>query len=111
MVTYTRPGPEGGPIISHRAGTLTGRLSDIRRTPGRKPVRWILVRIPTVRSNKPVAPAQEIAQFYVTRWVSELFFRWTKQVLRIKHFFEVSENAVAIQIAVALIAFLMLRLA
>jgi len=39
------------------------------------------------------------------------FFRWVKQVLRIKHFLGVSENAVRIQIAVTLIAFLLMRLA
>ena len=41
----------------------------------------------------------------------ELFFRWVKQTLKIGHFFGTSENAVRIQIVVALIAFLLLRLA
>jgi hypothetical protein len=40
-----------------------------------------------------------------------LFFRWVKQTLKISHFLGTSENAVRIQIAVALIAFLLLRLA
>ena len=40
-----------------------------------------------------------------------LFFRWIKQTLKIKHFLGRSENAVRIQIAVALIVFLLLRLA
>jgi len=40
-----------------------------------------------------------------------LFFRWIKQTLKIKHFLGTSENAVRIQVAVALIAFLLLRLA
>jgi len=44
-------------------------------------------------------------------WDIELFFRWVKQTLRIKHFIGLCENAVRIQIAVALIAFLLLRLA
>jgi hypothetical protein len=57
------------------------------------------------------APAQEIADLYKQRWQIELFFRWVKQTLRIKRFIGVSENAVRIQIAVALIAFLLLRLA
>ncbi len=38
-------------------------------------------------------------------------FRWVKQTLKIKHFLGTSENAVRIQIAVALIAFLLLSLA
>ncbi|MFX4925837.1 hypothetical protein ABTC31_19825, partial [Acinetobacter baumannii] len=40
-----------------------------------------------------------------------LFFRWIKHTLKIRHFFGTSENAVRIQIAVALIAFLLLRMA
>ena len=42
---------------------------------------------------------------------SELFFRWVKQHLKIKKFLGTSENAIRIQIAVALIVFLLLRLA
>ena len=41
----------------------------------------------------------------------ELFFRWVKQTLRIGHFLGTSENAVRTQIVVALIAFVLLRLA
>ncbi len=41
----------------------------------------------------------------------ELFFRWVKQNLKITRFLGTSENAVRTQIAVALIVFLMLRLA
>lgn len=48
---------------------------------------------------------------YRRRWVIELFFRWIKQTLRITRFVGNSENAVSIQIAVALITFLLLRLA
>ena len=40
-----------------------------------------------------------------------MFFRWIKQNLKIRHFLGVSENAVRIQLAVALIAYLLLRLA
>ena len=64
-----------------------------------------------VATNDLDAPAQEIADLYKQRWEIELFFRWIKQTLRITHFIGVSENAVRIQIAVALIAFLLLRLA
>ena len=45
------------------------------------------------------------------RWAIELFFRWVKQTLKITRFVGTSENAIRIQIAVALIAFLLLRLA
>ena len=48
---------------------------------------------------------------YKRRWAIELFFRWAKQTLKIGHFLGTSENAIHIQITVALIAFLLLRLA
>ena len=64
-----------------------------------------------ILTNDLDAPAQEIADLYKRRWEIELFFRWVKQTLKISHFLGTSENAVRIQIAVALIAFLLLRLA
>ena len=47
------------------------------------------------------------AVHYKRRWAIKLFFRWVKQTLKIRHFLGTSENAVRIQIAVALIAFLL----
>ena len=64
-----------------------------------------------ILSNDLDATAQEIADLYKRRWAIELFFRWVKQTLKITRFIGTSENAVRIQIAVALIAFLLLRLA
>ena len=68
-------------------------------------------KILRILSNDIDATADEIATLYKRRWQIELFFRWIKQTLKIKHFLGTSENAVRIQIAVALIAFLLLRLA
>jgi len=62
-------------------------------------------------TNDLTASAQEIADLYKRRWAIELFFRWVKQTLRISHFLGTSENAVRVQIVIALIAFLLLRLA
>ena len=42
--------------------------------------------------------ALTIAQLYKCRWQVELFFKWIKQHLRIKHFLGTSENAVKAQI-------------
>ena len=64
-----------------------------------------------ILTNDLDAPAHEIADLYKRRWMIELFFRWVKQTLRITRFIGTSENAVRIQIAVALIVFLLLRLA
>ena len=54
--------------------------------------------------------ACEIADLYKQRWQIELFFKWIKQNLKIKSFLGRSENAVKIQIYVALIAFMLLRM-
>jgi Transposase DDE domain len=76
----------------------------------------VRVRIETgkilrIFTNDLMASAQEIAALYKRRWAIELFFRWVKQTLNIGHFLGTSENAVRTQIIVALIAFVLLRLA
>ncbi|MGO1081362.1 IS4 family transposase, partial [Inquilinus sp. CA228] len=110
------PVPEGGTILSDRIGFLPARQAGRRRNPMADAVREIRVRIDTgkvlrILSNDLDAPAQEIADLYKRRWAIELFFRWVKQTLKITRFVGRSENAVRIHIAVALIAFLLLRLA
>lgn len=108
--------PQDGGILSDCIGLLPQRLAARRRNPLQKPVREIRVLSDSGRelrivTNDLKAPAAEIAELYRQRWQIELFFRWIKQTLRIGHFLGTSENAVRIQIAVALIAFLLLRLA
>ena len=44
------------------------------------------------------------------RWQIELFFKWIKQNLRIKHWIGHNENAIKIQLYTALIAFVLIRL-
>lgn len=107
---------EGSDILSDRIGRLPARLAASRKNPFADPVREVRVRIETgkvlrILSNDLDAPAEEIAALYKRRWQIELFFRWIKQTLKIRHFLGRSENAVRIQLAVALIAFLLLRLA
>jgi hypothetical protein len=46
-------------------------------------------------------PALTIAQLYKCRWQVELFFKWIKQNLRIKHFFGTTDNAVKTQVWIA----------
>lgn len=108
--------PQDGNILSDRIGLLPQRQARSRENPFRDPVREVRVKTETgkvlrILSNDLDAPAQEIAELYKRRWAIELFFRWVKQTLKIRHFLGTSENAVRIQIAVALIAFLLLRLA
>lgn len=103
-------------IISDRIGHLPARLAASRSNPLQVPVREIRLTIETgkvlrIVTNDLDTPAQDIADLYKQRWQIELFFRWVKQTLRIRHFIGVSENAVRIQVAVALIVFLILRMA
>jgi hypothetical protein len=105
-----------GSVLSDRIGLLPARQAASRRNPFTDPVREITVRTQngkTLRllSNDLDATAQDIADLYKRRWAIELFFRWVKQTLKIRHFLGNSENAVRIQIAVALIAYLILKIA
>ena len=116
QIVDDRPVPSGSSILSDRTGYLPKRLAASRRNPMPGLVREIRVMSDTgkvlrIFTNDLKASAQEIADLYKRRWAIELFFRWVKQTLKIGHFFGTSENAVRIQITIALIAFLLLRLA
>lgn len=49
--------------------------------------------------------ALQVALLYKHRWKIELFFKWVKQHLKIKSFWGHSENAVKVQVYVAIITF------
>jgi hypothetical protein len=55
--------------------------------------------------------ATEIAQLYKHRWKIELFFKWIKQHLKIKSFWGRSENAVKIQIWIAISVYVLIAIA
>jgi IS4 transposase len=103
-------------ILSDRIGFLPARQARNRRNPMQEAVRELRITTDTgkvlrILSNDLDTSAEEIADLYRRRWAIELFFRWVKQTLKITRFVGTSENAVRIQIAVALIAFLLLRMA
>lgn len=56
-------------------------------------------------TNNFYLAAKDIALLYRYRWQVELFFKWIKQHLRVKRFWGDSENAVRIQIHVAIITY------
>jgi IS4 transposase len=58
-------------------------------------------------TNNFALPAETIAALYKKRWQVELFFKWIKQNLRIKHFFGTSENAVKTQIWIAVCVYVL----
>jgi len=51
-----------------------------------------------------------IAQLYKLRWRVELFFKWIKQNLRIKHFFGTSDNAVKTQVWIAVCVYVLVAI-
>ena len=55
-------------------------------------------------------PALTIAKLYKCRWRVELFFKWVKQNLRIKHFFGTSDNAVKTQVWIAICVYVLVAI-
>ncbi len=55
-------------------------------------------------------PALTIAKLYKCRWQVELFFKWIKQNLRIKHFFGTTDNAVKTQVWIALCVYVLVAI-
>jgi IS4 transposase len=106
-----------GRVVQDRTVRLTTRLKGSRTHPlGGRDLREVNIVLDSgkplrIISNDLTSTAEEIADLYKKRWTIELFFRWAKQTLKIKKFLGTSENAVRIQLTVALIAYLLLRIA
>ena len=111
-----RPVAKGGVVLEDRTGLLPERMAASRHNPFDSVGREVTICISTGRTlrlftNDLTSPAEEIAELYKERWQVELFFKWIKQNLRIDKFMGTSENAVRIQIATAMIAYLLVRIA
>ena len=61
-------------------------------------------------TNRFAVPAPTVAELYRCRWQVELFFKWSKQHLRIKSFFGTSENAVKTQIWTAVAVYVLVAI-
>ena len=61
-------------------------------------------------TNNTALPALTICALYKSRWQIELFFRWIKQHLRIKHFLGTSENAVKTQVWCAVATYVLIAI-
>lgn len=115
-VLETRATPTDGTILADRIVKLPERMARSRKNPMSKPLREVHVELDTgkvlrIVSNDLESSAEAIADIYKRRWDIELFFRWVKHTLKIDRFIGRSENAVRTHIAVALIVYLLLRLA
>ena len=61
-------------------------------------------------TNHLEIPALSVARIYRLRWQIELFFRWVKGHLRIKHYYGTSPNAVKTQIWIAVAVYLIVAI-
>lgn len=61
-------------------------------------------------TNNTALPALTIGALYKSRWQVELFFKWIKQHLRIKHFLGNSENAVKTQVWCAVATYVLIAI-
>lgn len=61
-------------------------------------------------TNNLAVSAHSITLLYKNRWQIELFFKWIKQHLKIKRFWGHSENAVKMQICIALCTYLLVAI-
>jgi hypothetical protein len=61
-------------------------------------------------TNHLEIPALSVARIYRLRWQIELFFRWIKSHLRIKHYYGTSPNAVKTQIWIAVAVYLIVAI-
>jgi transposase len=61
-------------------------------------------------TNNLTLPALTIALLYKARWKVELFFKWIKQHLRIKHFYGTTDNAVKTQVWISICVYVLVAI-
>lgn len=111
-VLEQRPVPLRGPVLVDEVSCLTGlHAGDRCPVPLRQVIIWDETRQRrlTFLTNLMHLAASTIAAIYKERWQIELLFKALKQHLKIKTFVGTSENAVQVQIWIALIAMLLLK--
>jgi len=97
--------PEDCPVLSDKMvyiGTTQNRTENVFRLLEVMDTKGNLLRLITNRFDlKP----EEISEIYRSRWAIELFFKWLKQHVEIKHFYGMSETAIQNQVFLALITY------
>ena len=61
-------------------------------------------------TNNFTLPALTIAKLYKCRWQVELFFKWIKQNLHIKSFYGTNDNAVRVQVWIAISVYVLVAI-
>lgn len=109
----SRPVDRSGGIICDQTVALSIRQT-ARKYPAR--LRRIRYRDPETKktliflTNNFELPPATVADLYRCRWQIELFFKWIKQHLRIRHFFGNTENAVKTQIWIAVCVYVLIAI-
>ena len=67
-------------------------------------------RLIRILTNDMLTSTENISEIYRKRWQIELFFKWVKQHLTIKHLFGTSQRAVETQVYLVFILFCLLQL-
>jgi hypothetical protein len=106
--------------IDYATGLRSDHLGKLSRDRARTDFPWPLRRIRfydletdttlVFLTNHLELPALDVAKLYKMRWQIELFFRWIKHNLRIKHFYGNSPNAVRTQIWIAVGVYVMIAI-
>lgn len=97
--------PEESAILSDRMiylGSTQNRAENLFRLLEVEDTKGNILRLITNRFD---LDPDEISEIYRSRWAIELFFKWLKQHVKIKHFYGMSETAIQNQIYLALIAY------
>jgi len=102
--------PDDSKVLSDKMvyiGTPQNRAENVFRVVEVEDTKGNLLRLITNRFD---LSADEISEIYRSRWAIELFFKWLKQHVEIKHFYGMSEAAVHNQVFLALIAYCLMVL-
>ncbi len=124
FVTRAKTGLQISRLESRPVNPDTGVRSDtvvwlaLTRSIERYPERFRRISYKDPESGKALVfltnnfelPALTIAQLYKARWRVELFFKWIKQNLRIKHFFGTTDNAVRTQVWIAISVYVLVAI-
>jgi hypothetical protein len=95
---------DAGMIVADETVELGCKIRRVKH-----PLRVVTIQPPNAEpikflTNRFDLSAEHVAELYRKRWDIELFFRWVKQNLRLKHFLGRSESAVYAQLYAAFIA-------
>lgn len=106
--------------VNQESGLRSDQLGLLGTDQSREAYPWLLRRVSyrdpeeekfyAFLTNLMNVPAGHIPELYRMRWKIELFFRWIKQHLRIRHFYGNSTNAVKTQIWISVIVYLIVAI-